>query len=798
MENPKRLIPQRGRAALLATACLLSPVFAGDLTKPLEKSSAAIEEAQELLLRGDESYNAGKYSEAVQAYSGARDSLPNDAGSAALRDAATERYAQASVQYGRELARKGDVAGAKATVDKALTASPQDPGARAFRAELDDPIRTNPALDTAHAKTVDQVRQLLYTAEGAFNLGKYDQAKSTYEQVLRLDPYNSAARRGLERVSVAKADYHKSATDHGRAEMLAQVAGAWELPLPPLPIDPSLPGIGASAMPEFIPVANKLPRIIIPKVALEQTSLTEAIDFLRLKVSEIDSDLGNVNFALNVGDPAKTAEIDAQRFDLMLTNAPLSEVLKYITEITRTSFTTDEYSVIIRPLNAGAGELITKTFKVPPDFISGLSANASSSAPGAAPDPFAPAPSGGLLAKRLGPKEAFELQGVTFPDGANANFNPSTNTLRVTNTASNLDIISQIIETTVQAEPVMVAVRVTMIKTEQRNLEELGFDWLVNGVGFGGQSFDGADNYNFSGGSQGNGGDLSDMLDPDTAALSPPRPITAGNRSGQEAIGSNSINDVIAAGSDRTVQMPNRAPGIFKVAGTLTGQNVTALMRGLGQKKGVDMMTNPSTVTRSGQASSIHIVREFIYPTEYEPPELPNTISSTEIYLNGVFVGSEGGSSFPVTPATPTAFDKRDVGVVLEVLPTADANKQYVDVTLNPSVTEFDGFINYGSPINAPIGLTGVEVTSNDILMPVFSTMRANTSITVADGATLVIGGLMQESVQNVEDQTPIFGNIPVVGRLFQSKAKQPVTTAIVFLVNVQLLDPTGRPFRNP
>ena len=54
-----------------------------------------------------------------------------------------------------------------------------------------------------------------------------------------------------------------------------------------------------------------------------------------------------------------------------------------------------------------------------------------------------------------------------------------------------------------------------------------------------------------------------------------------------------------------------------------------------------------------------------------------------------------------------------------------------------------------------------------------------------ADGTNLVIGGLIQETVQNVEDQTPIFGSIPIVGRLFQSKARQPVTTAIIFLIKV-------------
>ncbi|RYD35532.1 MAG: hypothetical protein EOP85_18945, partial [Verrucomicrobiaceae bacterium] len=53
------------------------------------------------------------------------------------------------------------------------------------------------------------------------------------------------------------------------------------------------------------------------------------------------------------------------------------------------------------------------------------------------------------------------------------------------------------------------------------------------------------------------------------------------------------------------------------------------------------------------------------------------------------------------------------------------------------------------------------------------------------------------EEVQNVEDQTPVLGSIPIVGRLFQSKARKPSSTAILFLVKVDLLDPTGRPFRD-
>ncbi len=97
---------------------------------------------------------------------------------------------------------------------------------------LQKDVQADSAPAEEHAQNVDKVRRGLYTAEGNFNLGKYDDAKKEYEDVLRTDPYNAAARRGLERVSSAKSDYYRAAYDHTRAELLSEVDKAWELTVP--------------------------------------------------------------------------------------------------------------------------------------------------------------------------------------------------------------------------------------------------------------------------------------------------------------------------------------------------------------------------------------------------------------------------------------------------------------------------------------------------------------------------------------------------------------------------------------
>jgi len=122
---------------------------------------------------------------------------------------------------------------------------------------------------------------------------------------------------------------------------------------------------------------------------------------------------------------------------------------------------------------------------------------------------------------------------------------------------------------------------------------------------------------------------------------------------------------------------------------------------------------------------------------------------------------------------------------------------------LVPQVVEFEGFINYGSPINA-IGVntvggvlsTSVPVllTPNVINQPVFSTRKVTTSVSVYDGQTVVLGGLMREDVQKTEDKVPILGDIPLVGRAFRTNVDQHVKKNLVMFVTARIVTPAGVP----
>jgi general secretion pathway protein D len=603
----------------LALALPLSAQHSSLAQAELQRRAASASEAQELLKKGDEAYQAGRWSEAVEAYSGARDLLPAALATQALRDSATERLVQASVEKARDQKRRGDLKGAGESVDRVLadTVAPDDGSALEMREQLDDPIRTNPAVTPEHASDVEEVRTLLYTAQGFENLGEFDRAHATYENVLRIDPTNKAARRGMETVAQHRADYARAAYDETRAAMLSQVDEAWQLRVRP---SEELPGDlaegSASSGGARMLIANKLDRIVLPVVDFDSVTIREALDFLRAQSIELDTfelDPANrgINFVLELGGPESevSREILATKINLQLKNVPLAEVLRYIGEITRTVHSPQEFAVAVRPAGSDSTDMITRTYRVPPDFLT--SGGGAEGGDDAADDPFATdAAPEGVIPRRLSAEEVLKQQGIAFPEGASATFTAANSTLRIHNTPANQAMVEQIVEAASNTEPAAVIVEVRMVKTQQRILEELGFDWLLSDFSLGGTGLTpGVAAGHLTGG---------DEVAPGFGDIKLPtgetnrRAITSGNRSGNTAILGDSIDDLITEQQQGFSRGAARAPGILWANGVINNTNLTMLMRGLDRKKGVDLVVSPSTTTRSGQQSTIEVIREFI------------------------------------------------------------------------------------------------------------------------------------------------------------------------------------------
>src|SRR6218665_3657124 len=188
--------------------------YSGLAQREMIRRQEAVIDADRLLLEGREAYAKADYETAVNKYRQALDRLPDAPSLADRRSEYTLHLSDASVALAQQYRKVGKYSEARALLDGVLAPN-VDPNNAAKReiGFLDDPIRTNPALTYEHTKNVDAVRRGLYMAEGNYNLGKYDDAKREYENVLRKDPHNTAARRGLERLAAAKSDYYRAAYD---------------------------------------------------------------------------------------------------------------------------------------------------------------------------------------------------------------------------------------------------------------------------------------------------------------------------------------------------------------------------------------------------------------------------------------------------------------------------------------------------------------------------------------------------------------------------------------------------------
>jgi len=205
-------------------------------------------------------------------------------------------------------------------------------------------------------------------------------------------------------------------------------------------------------------ILTKLKEIQIPRIDFKETTVEEAIDFLRLRSIELDRSESDptkkgINFVIRrprsnspdsvldsdaAGGLGATNDPGALRIkELRLRDVPLAEALKYICEQTKLRYKVDEYAVTLVPATETDEDLFNRTFKVPPGFLAMLQGG------GSGDDPSTPESRG--LGARKDEVALLKDNGIKFPEGASAKLFAGNNTLLLRNTPTNIDLVEQII-----------------------------------------------------------------------------------------------------------------------------------------------------------------------------------------------------------------------------------------------------------------------------------------------------------------------------------------------------------------
>ncbi|MDB6137808.1 MAG: type and secretion system protein, partial [Verrucomicrobiaceae bacterium] len=734
----------RSNIALLSVAMASSPALrahAGSGTassglssiaeREIARRMARMDDARLAVEKGDKLFSDDDFEGALSQYKAALEAIPNAPATAEWRTLVETKYADACVALAQDRAKTGRYKEARDLLQEALETRPGHRGAETLKKRLDDPDRYPPALTAEHVKKVQDVERSLQKANSYQDLGEYDNAIKEFQEALRSDPYNTAARRGMEHVEQRKSQYYQSARDHQRARMIKEVDAMWEEQVPVQTIQVQQ-DIGSTAANGSIALITKMKTIRFPQVTFAGATIEEAVEYLRVKSRDLDNDPDpsrrGVNIILKAGDTPSTAQIS-----LDLKDVPMEEALRYITELAGMKFKVEPYAVLVVPVTESTTEMVTRVYKVPPDFLSVTSSGGDSAAPAAAADPFAAKGAAGAGGDSSGPrlmgkkaaKDILSENGIPFPDGSSAVFNPVTSQLVVRNTAPNIDMVETYVESLGNRTPKQVYITTKFVEVTQKNTDELGFDWLLGPF-----NIPGSNRVFGSGGNVGNSANGAvtnadfPFSNPGTGAGSiGTNAVSRGLRFGTAAISPDSIDGLLSSNTSTSTV----SPGIFALSGVLTDPQFQVVVRAIGQKKGVDLMSAPSVTTKSGVRAKIEVVREFLYPTEFDPPQIPQNFGGTGSGASLLGGGGNSSGSFPVTPTTPTAFQTKNIGVSMEVDPTVGPDGYTIDLVMSPEVTEFEGFINYGSPIqtsstDALGNPTTIVLTENRIPQPVFST----------------------------------------------------------------------------
>lgn len=627
------------------------------------------------------------------------------------------------------------------------------------------------------------IDELLTRGRAQFLNGDYDGAASTFKEVEARDANNAEAKLFQTRIAQILGDIHEQNLYKTREQMLTEVDQSWERPKV-FDVDKAVGVIDDVES----GILQQMRNIIIPQVNFSGMELTRVIDTL----SELSVEYDPANKGVNIV-PLFDPNERNPRVNISLRNLNLDLILKFITQQVDFSYDVGSDAVTVDFSDAldKNSSTLTEFFPISrATIIRLIGIRESGSGSFSSTDPFAEPTATSADSDGSDDTEAlkafFQSAGVNFDlKGVDLAFDGEQ--LIVTQTSRNLERMSVILRN--YNEVKQVEIEAKFLEVSQGDLEELGFDWsLTDG--------DGGTVFEFGRSSNSGPRGIADAFGVDQDGSQ----ITIDTQGDQIFVFDDEgdlIGDVSTdALSERFDFFPPGLPNsidlaadvvtdTFTKAFTMGDYDVDFAIRALSRKTGSDLMSAPKVTVLSGKRATITVAQELLYPESYGDIE-------AEVSAGVDGSGGAGGAGIAITAGTPQDFVKRNVGVEMSVTPNVE-NDNTISLILEPRVTEFEGFVEYGGPSVAIQGGTTVTVPSG-FFQPIFSTREVTTEVTVFDGATVVMGGLTRDEVKTVQDKVPVLGDIPGIGRLFRSEGETRLKRNLLIFVTANLVSPGGSP----
>ena len=155
------------------------------------------------------------------------------------------------------------------------------------------------------------------------------------------------------------------------------------------------------------------------------------------------------------------------------------------------------------------------------------------------------------------------------------------------------------------------------------------------------------------------------------------------------------------------------------------------------------------------------------------------TLNNTEATLN---IGSE----FPVPSYTynsergtfeVSGFTYKPIGIILKVTPQVNGRGNIM-LKLEPEVSQQNGSTSFG-------GAGGAQI-------PIIATRKIKTQVSLKDGYTMGLGGLITTSRDHGGSKVPVLGSIPLLGRLFSNSNVNDSSTNLLIFITARTVSSDG------
>jgi MSHA type pilus biogenesis protein MshL len=199
----------------------------------------------------------------------------------------------------------------------------------------------------------------------------------------------------------------------------------------------------------------------------------------------------------------------------------------------------------------------------------------------------------------------------------------------------------------------------------------------------------------------------------------------------------------------------------MSAAGSISGNPLNITLKALETFGDVKVLSSPKVMTLNNQTALLKVVDNEVYFT-------------TDVE---VVAGQDGKDS---STAFNTTVNTVPVGIVMSVTPFIDADSA-VTLNIRPSISRIIEFVNDPNPLLAEAGVISP--------IPVIQVREIETMLKVDDGETAVIGGLMQDQINNESRGIPVLSSLPGVGALFSFTEEKYIKSELVIFIRPVVIE---------